>query len=131
MEGLLPMVLVMIFSFIAFNNSEEAWNKPALVVFTIGPFFSLCCTRLIIGSVTHSKFTILKDLHLSVPFLIAMIVFPLNKHLGLHMNETLIFLGLIGINMVAYFWYTLHAIGQITEAMNIYCLTIKHPKKMA
>jgi hypothetical protein len=111
LEGLLPLVMIGIQTYITFNNSEEAWKSPALVIFTVGPYFSLCCSRMIVCSVTHSKFTILKDLHLSVPFFMAMVTFPLNKHLGLNLNETFLFLFLIAINMVAYFWYIVHAIA--------------------
>ena len=39
----------------------------------------MCASRMIIGSVTHTSFSVLDDLHLSLPFIFGIIIFPLGK----------------------------------------------------
>lgn len=128
-EGLIPLWFIALFVWLCFTYTEIAWTKPALIIYIIGPFFSLSCSRMIVGSVTHSKFTMFRDLHLSMPFIFAMIILPANSIYGLGLDETYLVFALIAINLAAYFQYVVNAISQICEALDIYCLTIKHPKK--
>ena len=129
MAGLWPIIIMTTFVLSAFTFSTEAWNSPALVIFTAGPFFCLCCTRIIIASVSKTQFSLTYDKHLTIPILLATIIFPLNSlYLGIQ-NEFAIYMVMIGLGLVAYFQYTINTIQQITEYLDIYCLTIK-PKKV-
>lgn len=111
LEGLIPMVMIVSFVYIVFTFSEVAWTKPALVIYVLGPFFSLSCSRMIIGSVTHTKFSVFRDLHLTVPFIVSMGIFPANKILGLGLDESTVFFSLIGANLFVYFLFVVNAIA--------------------
>ena len=129
MAGLVPLAFIAAGMVSCFSYSSEAWTSPALVIFLIGPFFSLCCTRIIIASVSKTPFDMFEHFHLSMPMVISIMIFPLNAHFHFASEFTL-YICLILMGLCSYFWYTLHAIGQITEYLDIYCLTIKHKKKV-
>ena len=106
-------------------------SSPALVIFLIGPFFSLCCTRIIIASVSKTTFNLFEHFHLSIPMLISIFIFPLNYYTGLiKIPEFYLYIILILAGLWSYFDYTINTINQITEYLDIYCLTIKHKKKV-
>ena len=129
-EGLLPLPVMALSMAAQLKFSKEAWSSPTLLVFTIGPFFTLCCTRVIIASVSKTRLQLFENLHLSIPILLSIVVFPINKQL-LHLNERSIYTFLIAYAMFNSMWYTVHAINQITSYLDIYCLSIKHKKKDA
>ena len=128
MSGLLPLVIIAAFLFASFKFTNEAWASPALVVFGIGPFFSLCCSRIIIGSVSKTKFSLLEHFHLTLPTLFFIALLPVNKIFSLHLSEKVIFFAMIGVGLFTYFLYIVNTIGQITQCLDIYCLSIKKPK---
>jgi hypothetical protein len=112
-----------------FNFTEEAAKSPALVVFAVGPFFTLSASRLIVATVSNTDYSILEDIHLSLPILISMPLFILNSWF-FGMNERMLILLIIAWGMFNSFWYTTIVVSQITEYLDIYCLSIKHPKKL-
>ena len=123
-QGFYPIITVIFYFILSWSTSEVAWRMPALVIFAIGPYFTLNASRLIIATVTKQKFIVLEDLHLSLPTFVGLSLLILNKQLG--MNEIIIFLGMLIGNFFMYFWYIVHVIDQICEALDINCLTIKH-----
>uniref|UniRef100_A0A7S3IP72 Uncharacterized protein n=1 Tax=Strombidium inclinatum TaxID=197538 RepID=A0A7S3IP72_9SPIT len=125
-DGLLPCAIIVIYFFFSFKFTRAAWHMPALVVFAMGSFLTLMGSRVIIATVTKSKFSTFKDFHLATPILFGIAVMPLNKVLGL--NEVAIFVFILVGSMVMYFYYILNVIDQICEALDINCLTIKHKK---
>ena len=74
LEGLLPMVITDIFLFYAFLYTNYAWDNPCLVIFIGGTFFVLNVTRLIISSVSKTKYSMLKDFHLSWSMMFCIII---------------------------------------------------------
>jgi hypothetical protein len=74
------------------------------------------------------SFSLFDDFHLSVVFLFTIVAFPLNQALGINIDETYIYYGLLAANMFVYFWYIVIVIGQITSYLDIYCLSIKQKK---
>ena len=64
-EGFLPMVIIDFYLFFAFIYTNYAWDNPSSVIFIGGTFFVLNVTRLIISSVSKTKYSMLKDFHLS------------------------------------------------------------------
>jgi len=127
--GILPLFMIMAYYASAFTYTQKAWDAPVTILFTVASFYSMCASRMIIGSVTHTSFSVLDDLHLSLPFIFGIIIFPLNSIYGLGISEDLLFIGLFWSCLFMYFWYICNAIMQITEFMDIWCLVIKHPKK--
>lgn len=127
--GILPLFMIMAYYYSAYTYTVKAWEAPVTVLFTVASFYSMCASRMIIGSVTKTKFSVFEDLHLSLPFIFGIIIFPLNKIYGLGLSEDLLFIGLFVSCMFMYFWYICNAIIQITEFLDIWCLVIKHPKK--
>jgi len=65
LEGLLPMFITDFFMIYAFVYTNYAWENPCSVIFIGGIFFVLNVTRLIISSVSKTKYSMLKDFHLS------------------------------------------------------------------
>jgi hypothetical protein len=127
--GLAPLGFIILYYASAFVYTQKAWDAPVTVLFTCGSFYSMCASRMIIASVTHTTFTMFEDLHLSLPFLFGVVIFPLNKIFGLGASEDNLFTGLFWSCLFMYFWYVCNAIMQITECLDIWCLVIKHPKK--
>ena len=87
-------------------------------------YFSLNCSRVIIATVTKKEYSIFIDFHLSVPILGSILSIPLNSAFGV-LSEHTLFSILVVSNMFIYAWYIGHVIGQITNHLNINCLTIK------
>jgi hypothetical protein len=103
MGGLWPIIIMTTFVFSAFTFSNEAWRSPALVIFTVGPFFCLCCTRIIIASVSKTQFSLTYDKHLTIPIFLSTVIFPINfMFLGIK-NEFAIYIILIGLGLITYF----------------------------
>lgn len=94
----------------------------------IAPFFSLCCARLIVCTTSKDRFSLFLNMHLSVPIVFSLLVFPINKHFDLQLNEFTVYIALIFGNFFCYFLYVLNAMDQIKNCLGIYILTIK-PKK--
>lgn len=128
MSGLLPLIIIAFFLYVCFAFTTEAWEAPALVVFAIGPFFSLSCSRIIIGSVSKTNFSLLEHFHLTLPTLMFIALLPANKVFDLRLNERMLLLGMIAVGLFTYFLYIVNTIGQITHCLDIYCLSIKKPK---
>lgn len=128
LEGLLPCVLVAVAIKSVSTYSVTFEYQPALMIFLIGPFFSLCCSRLIIATVTKMNFSLFNDFHLSAGFFMIILAFPLNRLMDLNIDENLIYYGLMVINYSLYFWYIVNVIGQITTYLDIHCLSIKKQK---
>lgn len=127
LSGLLPVVVIFAYMFSALKFTTAAWESPALLIFSSGPFFSLCSSRLIIGSVSKTPFYLFEHLHLSFPILLAIVFLPFNYYF-LHLNEYVILLSLIAMSLLNSAWYTTNVVAQITECLDIYCLSIKHKK---
>jgi len=125
LEGLLPAFLIIAYYFVIFKYSDLLWTHPALSQLNVAPFFTGTCARLIVSTVAKAKFTILDEVHLSLPFIASLLVFPINKRLELGLNEYNVYLMLIVGNFFTYFLYVLNAIDQIKNSLGIYCLTIK------
>ena len=76
----------------------------------VAPFFTGACARLIVSTVAKARFTLLNEIHLSLPFIASLAVFPINKHFGLGLNELTVYTVLIAANLFTYFLYVLNAI---------------------
>lgn len=100
--GLWPIVVMSVFLASAFTFSSEAWSSPALVIFTVGSFFCLCCTRIIICSVSKTEFSLLHEMHLTVPFLLSTAFIPINT-LYLGYDEFSMYVVFIVLGLVIYF----------------------------
>jgi len=74
LEGLLPMIITDVFFFYAFIYTNYAWDNPCSVIFIGGTFFVLNVTRLIISSVSKTKYSMLKDFHLSWSMMFCIII---------------------------------------------------------
>jgi len=109
-EGLLPVFLLSLYYVILAVYSDLLWTHPALTQINVAPFFTGTCARLIVSSVAKARFTILDELHLSLPFFASLVVFPLNKHLGLGLDEYNVYMVLIACNFFTYFLYVRNAI---------------------
>jgi hypothetical protein len=57
-EGLAPMILILISLWSITTFAETFYEQPALMIFAIGPFYSLSCSRIIIATVTKMRFTL-------------------------------------------------------------------------
>ena len=108
--GLVPLFMIIVYYYSAFTYTLKAWESPVTVLFTCGSFYSMCASRMIIGSVTHTSFNVFEDVHLSLPFIFGIIIFPLNNNYGLGISENLLFIGLFFSCMFMYFWYVCNAI---------------------
>jgi hypothetical protein len=93
------------------------------------PFFTLQCSRIIVNNVCKTRYHFLDFLHLQVPMVFAVIIFPLNSLLNLGISESLMFMFIIAFGMFNSFWFTTNAVFQITEYLDIWCLVIKHKSK--
>ena len=62
----------------------------ALILLNVAPFFCLCASRIIIASVAKQKFHTFDDFHLSIPVLISIAIFPINKMAGLGLSEDIV-----------------------------------------
>mmetsp|Transcript_11187 Transcript_11187/g.18806 ORF Transcript_11187/g.18806 Transcript_11187/m.18806 type:complete len:118 (-) Transcript_11187:65-418(-) len=110
----------------AFTNA--AWKKPCMVLFSLGSFFCLNASRVIIATVTKTRFTIFDDFYLSLPIVAATAFLPLNYYLNLGVcGGCIMEYALVG-GLVAYFTYIVSCITQITTYLDIYCLSIKNKK---
>ena len=74
MSGLWPLVLINTFLYTSYYYSSVAKFCPAMVIFAVGPFFTLCASRLIISSVSKTDFSLLNNFHLSAPFFVAIAI---------------------------------------------------------
>ena len=110
LEGLLPAFMIIAYYVILYAYSDLLWTHPTLTQVLVAPFFTGTCARLIVSTVAKAKFTILDELHLSLPFIVALIVLPLNKLLTLGLDELTLFSVLIVANFFTYFLYVLNAI---------------------
>jgi len=110
LEGLLPVFLIIAYYVVMFLYSDLLWTHPALIQINIAPFFAGTCARLIVSTVAKARFTLLDELHLSLPFIAGLLVFPINKRLGLGLNELHVVIVLIAGNLFTYFLYVLNAI---------------------
>mmetsp|Transcript_41849 Transcript_41849/g.64024 ORF Transcript_41849/g.64024 Transcript_41849/m.64024 type:complete len:152 (-) Transcript_41849:82-537(-) len=126
LEGFLPTVLMLVYYAFAFGCTEVAWESPCLVIWSVGVFFTLSASRLIICTVTKARFTLFENIHLLLPMAFGLVTLPLNHILGL--DETLIFLVVLVGGLAVYFYFVMNVIRQICESLNIYCLTIKDRK---
>lgn len=63
-QGLSPLIVIIAFYFSVFNFTTEAWKSPALVIFMSTPFFTLHCSRIIICSVSKTRYHFLDFIHL-------------------------------------------------------------------
>ena len=68
LSGLWPIIMIYLFMYTSYNYSSIAVFYPALVIFAVGPFFTLCSARLILASVSKTEFSLLDNIHLTVPF---------------------------------------------------------------
>ena len=123
-EGLIPIFLSILFIISSHSFSIIAWEKPIYVFGSMSFFFSLNCSRIIIATVTKKRYSVFKNFHLTLPMLLGIFAFPLNA-MGMDMPEEALCLGLIFANGFVYFWYIVSVIKQITQYLDIYCLTIK------
>ena len=97
----------------------------SLVLLNVAPFFCLCASRIIIATVAKQKFHTFDDFHLSIPILLSTAIFPINKLVGLGLNEDIVLGLLLFYAYFNYFWYIFNAINQICQYLDINCLTIK------
>jgi len=81
-EGLIPPFLVIFYIFVAFTYTSVAWNAPSVVLFVAGIYFCLSVTKMIIATVTKQRYTVFDDIHLSAPFVMAIVALPLNHYLS-------------------------------------------------
>ena len=118
-------MVIFVLQFVVFNFTSDLKQSPALLIFLTAPFFTSQCSRLIVNSVSKTPYYFLEHLHLQVPVYLAILVFSANHMLGLGLPELPLTFILIAYGMVNSYWFTTNAIAQITEALDIYCLTIK------
>lgn len=124
-QGLGPVFVLFLYQVSVFNFSEYARQNPALIIFMVAPFFTCQCSRLIVNSVSKSDFNFSDHWHLHIPVYLAILTFPLNSILQLGLNDHLIIFVLTALGMFNSYWFTTNTIAQITEALDIYCLTMK------
>lgn len=124
LEGLLPVVLSVLYMTSAHIFSVVAWEKPIYVFMSLTFFFSLNASRMIIATVTKKRFSIFNDFHLTIPIILGILAFPINA-MGLDIQEEILCSVLILLTGFTYFWYIVNVIKQITSYLDIYCLTIK------
>ena len=71
-------------------------------------------------SVTHQSHKVMKDLHLSYPLLVAIIIFPLNKIYDLKFDEEKMYKYLCTWATVMLVWYIINMKIQIMNYLDIY-----------
>jgi len=128
-NGMIPVAIFPIYYYSLHNYSEVYWEKNSLAMVNLAPFFCLCASRIIICSVAKQKFYTFEHLHLNMPIIISIIIFPVNTIFALGIDELLLYGFLIIYGYFMYFWYIVHTVNQICEYLDIYCLTIKHKKQ--
>jgi hypothetical protein len=110
MEGLLPLVLCVMYMWTSLCFSEVAWTKPMLMLGPMVFFFSLCSSRMIVATVTKTPFSVLLDLHLSLIHMLSIPSIVANHALHL-VDEHTFYIGILVANMVVYFWFVYNVIG--------------------
>jgi hypothetical protein len=110
-EGLLPMLIIYLYIFLAFKFTDFAWEAPSLVIFSFGSFYCLNASRVIIATVTKSEFSLFKDIHLSLPILMGIVIIPANQILNLGLREDGLIMGVLGGGMVMYAHYIINSIN--------------------
>ena len=121
----MPNAVLLAYYYSLYKYSDMLWTRPALSLITFAPFFCLSISRLIVSTVSKTKFTLFKNIHLSIPIIVSILIFPINKHMNLQLNESYVYAVLIFANFYAYFFFVFNAINQISQYLGIYCLTIK------
>jgi hypothetical protein len=102
---LLPLLIIAIFFWSSLTYTQMAWTHPIVILAPMGFFFGLNCSRLIIGTVTKTQFRFFEDMHLIVPMLVSIVLFPIG------MNELIVY-AIVNIgNAAIYFWYITCVIG--------------------
>ena len=109
-EGLAPNLVFIVYYLSLFLYSDLLWTYPALSLLNLAPFFCLATSRLIVSTVAKMKFTLLREIHLSLPMLLTIVIFPLNKHYKLGLNELYVYIALIIMNYYAFFLFVVNAI---------------------
>lgn len=128
-KGFLPNFVFWCYMFVMYMYSDLLWSSPSIIILNISPFFTLCLARLIVCTVGKKTFNLLEDLHLSIPILASLVIFPLNKILGLGLNEPLVFTILICANFFVYFLYIINTINQIKQCLGIWVFSLKKPNQ--
>ena len=138
LSGLWPIIMIYAFLYSCFNYSSVAVFCPAMMILAVGPFFALCAARLILASVSKTEFSLLDNMHLTFPFFCFIFVpyfcdnneylnYPRDTYIHTQEFQTQfnIFKLMIGTGLMVYLWFVVNAISQITEYLDIYCLSIK------
>ena len=111
MEGFLMHVFIIAYYLSHITYSDLFWQKPALMIINIAPIFCLNCARLILATVSKGRFSFLKDVHLSIAAVFSLVAFPINKILGLNINENNLMISMLIMSYGTYFWYIYHSIN--------------------
>ena len=117
--GLVPIFQWLLAVSFTFQSTEWAWNYPQFALQLLLPGFCLINSKMIICNVTNMQ----SEMH-SWTFMWFML-FPLNKYLGSVVPEWQVALVIYIVNMGTYVAFVICTIGQITEFLDIHCLTLK------
>lgn len=128
LEGLVPWIICINFYISCLAFSDIAVSEPIWCVGIMTTYFCLGATKIIICNLVKVKFSIFDDFHLTLPILIATILYPLNW-MYLRYDEKLMTQALLALNLFIYFWYIIACINQITAFLGIHCLSIKKKVK--
>lgn len=91
--------------------SDLLWTNPAIVVINIAPFYCLTMARVVVSTVVKKIYNPFEDLHLSMPLILTLISFPVNKLLGLGIDERWMFALSLATNLFVYFIYVINTIN--------------------
>jgi len=111
LDGMIPIIMFPLYFCSLYHYSDLYWTTHSLVMINLAPFFCLCATRIIIAVVAKQRFSCFEDIHLIVPTLLSVVIFPINKICGLGLNEHVIYIFLMVTGYFMYFWYIVHSIN--------------------
>jgi len=129
LEGIFPLVFVIGFVAACYQFSEITQTKPLFMMFALAPYYCLQNSRLIVATVSKQLFTIKDAFSLSVPMILSIAAVIANGLMGHPIPENILFLVILLVGLFSYFHYIVNTINQITEHLDICCLTIKHKSK--
>ena len=119
LPGIVPITQWVLAVWFTFSSTEWAWAHPSLALQLLLPGFCLINSKMIVCNVTNMQ----SEWH-SWTFM-WFLLFPLNKYLGGVAPEWTVALLVYFVNMGTYLTFAVCTIGQLTEFLDIYCLTIK------
>lgn len=137
LSGTIPVVLFILTNLMVFSSSQWCFDNPAFVILMFFPSYSMCSSKQIVCNFTHMKMDPLPK------SFFWFLLFPLNRLISiallekdisyqnlvtetnLFIKEDYVALAIFVINLTWYMTFVVCTIGQITELLDINCLSIK------